>query len=70
MEGGKVEGEGDVMQRVLIPNWTSVEFEGFVKRLGDLVDELGVEKGGWVWRECEAAWRQVVWVEGEFWPEC
>ncbi|GIZ43066.1 hypothetical protein CKM354_000630800 [Cercospora kikuchii] len=69
-EGGKVEGEGDVMQRVLIPNWTSGEFEGFVRRLEDLVDEWGVEEGGWVWRECEAVWRQVVWVEGEFWPEC
>ncbi|CAK1364177.1 unnamed protein product [Cercospora beticola] len=69
-ENGKRDGEGDVMQRVLIPNWTSVEFEGFVRRLGDLVDEWGVEEGGWVWRECEAVWRQVIWVEGEFWPEC
>ena len=71
-EGGK--GEGDVMQRVLIPNWTSPEFEAFVRRLGGLVNKLcnewGVEEGGFVWKECENAWKQVVWCEGEFWPEC
>lgn len=73
----KSEGDGeggDVMQRILIPNWTSPEFEAFVRRLGGLVNKLcnewGVEEGGYVWKECENAWRQVVWCEGEFWPEC
>ena len=64
---------GDVMQRVFIPNWSSDEFETFVRRIGGLVDEMcaqdGVEEGGWVWRECEAAWRQVIWIEHEFWPK-
>ncbi|USW54348.1 Putative thiaminase-2/PQQC, hem oxygenase-like, multi-helical [Septoria linicola] len=68
------EGEADVMQKTFIPNWTSPEFEAFVRRLGGLVNKMcnewGVEEGGWVWKECEAAWKQVVWVEGEFWPEC
>lgn len=63
----------DVMQRVFILNWTSPEFEAFVRRLGGLVNKMclewGVEEGGWIWKECEAAWRQVVWVEGEFWPD-
>lgn len=67
-------GDGDVMQKVLIPNWTSPEFEAFVRRLGGLVNTLcnewGVEEGGFVWKECEAAWKQVIWVEGEFWPAC
>ncbi|SMR52341.1 unnamed protein product [Zymoseptoria tritici ST99CH_3D1] len=66
-------GEGDagqdVMARVFIPNWSSEEFEGFVGRLRGLVDEVGVEEGGWVWRECERAWRQVVWIESIFWPD-
>lgn len=66
------EQEGDVMQRVFIPNWTSEEFEGFVRKLGFLVDELakemGLKEGDEVWRECERAWRQVLWCEAEFWP--
>lgn len=30
--------------------------------------EWGVEEDSWVWKECEAAFRQVLWVEAEFWP--
>ncbi|EME79553.1 uncharacterized protein MYCFIDRAFT_120763, partial [Pseudocercospora fijiensis CIRAD86] len=69
----KVGKEADVMQRVFIPNWSSREFETFVRKLGGLVNEMatkcGVEERGWVWKECEAAWRQVIWVEKEFWPD-
>ncbi|KAK4499556.1 hypothetical protein PRZ48_010073 [Zasmidium cellare] len=62
----------DVMQRVFVPNWSSPEFEAFVRRLGGLVNKMaiewGVEEDGWVWKECEAAFRQVLWVEADFWP--
>jgi thiaminase len=68
-EGGVGEREKDVMRRVFIPNWSSEEFEGFVNRLRGLVDEIEIEEGSWLWKECEKAWRQVVWVEGMFWPD-
>lgn len=63
--------ERDVMQRTFIPNWSSAEFEAFVRRIGGLVNRFGgfYEEGGWEWRECEIVWRQVVWCEREFWPK-
>ena len=71
-EGG--EGEevpGDVMQRTFIPNWSSPEFEAFVRRIGGLVNRFGgyYDKDSWEWGECERAWRQVLWAEREFWPK-
>ncbi|KAF2484847.1 hypothetical protein BDY17DRAFT_92299 [Neohortaea acidophila] len=65
------DGEGDVMQRTFIPAWSSGEFEGFVERIRGVVDEFGeqMERDGREWRECEAAWRQVLWAEREFWPD-
>ncbi|CAK4031323.1 Hypothetical predicted protein [Lecanosticta acicola] len=74
-EGGEGarSGTAGVMQRVFIPNWSSREFEAFVRKLRGLVNRMGnlwgVEEGDWVWRECEMAWRQVLWCEEEFWPE-
>ncbi|KAF7198577.1 hypothetical protein HII31_00316 [Pseudocercospora fuligena] len=63
----------DVVQRVFIPNWSSAEFEAFVTNLGGLANKMatewGVEEGGRVWKECEAAWKQVIWVKREFWPD-
>ncbi|KAK6435504.1 hypothetical protein LTR95_008303 [Oleoguttula sp. CCFEE 5521] len=63
--------EKDVMQRVFIPNWSSGEFEAFVRRVGGLVNKFGVglEEGGWEWEECEEVWRQVLWAEKAFWPD-
>lgn len=63
--------KGDVLQKTLIPNWTSVEFEGFVEQIGRLVDELAreVAEGGREWGKCEEAWRQVLWAEERFWPD-
>lgn len=64
------EGAGDVMQRTFIPNWSSAEFEAFVRRIGGLVNRFGgyYDKESWEWGECERAWRQVLWAEREFWP--
>ena len=57
------------MRDVFIPNWSSDEFEGFVKALADLVDEMGRVVGEQEVRECEEAWEMVVWAEKGFWPD-
>lgn len=62
-------GEEDVMAKVFIPNWSSEEFAAFVKVLAGLVDELGEDVGEDERRECEDAWRVVLEVEKEFWPD-
>ena len=71
MDQGVKAKDKDVMQRVFIPNWSSPEFEAFVRRLGALVNKMGAlwDEEGWEWRECETAWRQVLWAEKEFWPK-
>lgn len=72
MDQGLKPKEKDVMQRTFIPNWSSPEFEAFVRRIGNLVNKFGnerIEQDGWEWQECELAWRQVLWAEKEFWPE-
>lgn len=61
----------DVMQKTLIPNWTSDEFGAFVDQIGHLVDELAQEHGkpgSREWLKCEEAWTQVLWAEERFWP--
>ncbi|EMC93205.1 hypothetical protein BAUCODRAFT_232309 [Baudoinia panamericana UAMH 10762] len=81
MDPGVSDGEKDVMQRVFIPNWSSREFEAFVRKLGGLINMFGLacegereerEEDGevsWQWRECERAWGQVLWAETHFWPD-
>jgi thiaminase len=63
MDQGLKASEKDVMQRTFIPNWSSAEFEAFVRRIGGLVNKFGgfYEEGSWEWRECEAVWGQVLW---------
>lgn len=66
-------GEGGVMTRVFIPNWTSKDFKGFVDKLESLVNGLVKEEdfdgGDPEWQRCIEVWRQVLWVEERFWPE-
>ena len=74
MREGLREEEMDVMQRTFIPVWSSEEFEGFVERIRGVVDDFGEvagdgDPGSWEWKECEVAWRQVLWAEREFWPD-
>ena len=57
------------MREVFIPNWSSDGFEGFVKRLGDLVDDMGRTAAEEEVRECEEVWEMVVWAEKRFWPD-
>lgn len=68
------DADGGALRRWLIPNWTSAEFEQFVKRIGDVVDELaglvkGAEEGENLRGKCLEWWRQVLWLEESFWPE-
>ena len=71
MDQGVPAKQKDVMQRVFIPNWSSAEFEAFVRKIGALVNKFGatVEEDGEEWAECEVAFRQVLWAEKEFWPK-
>lgn len=63
MDQGMKVKEKDVMQRTFIPNWSSAEFEAFVRRIGGMVNKFGgyIEEGGYEWKECETAFRQVMW---------
>ena len=63
--------KGDTMREVLIPNWSSDEFEDFVTRIGGLLDELAAQEGVTKadLRKYEDVWNQVLWAEANFWPE-
>lgn len=61
--------EAGVLRRVLIPNWTSSEFEAFVDDIEKLLNELAIEEEGRGLGECEAVWKQVLWAERQFWPD-
>ncbi|WPG99877.1 Hypothetical protein R9X50_00269700 [Acrodontium crateriforme] len=71
MDFGLKARDKDVMQRVFIPNWSSGEFEAFVRRIGAVLNKFGsaLDEGGEEWIECEAAYRQVLWAEKAFWPK-
>ena len=70
---GSADADGGAMRTRFIPNWSSKEFEGFVRRIGDVVDELhgrvkGAEEGELMRGRCLEWWRQVIWLEERFWP--
>jgi thiaminase len=71
MDHGLKPKDKDVMQRVFIPNWSSPEFEAFVRRIGGVVNKFGqtYEEDSWEWQECEIAFKQVLWAEEQFWPK-
>ena len=71
VDKGRPAKEKDVMQRTFIPNWSSAEFEAFVRRIGGMVNKFGgyYEADGFEWKECETVFRQVLWAEREFWPK-
>ena len=43
-----------------------------LRRIGGLANKYGatIEEGAWEWGECEEVWRQVLWAEKNFWPDC
>ena len=69
----KRDADGGALREKFIDNWSSVEFEGFVNKIGEVVDEMsglikGVEEGEIMRGRCLEWWRQIVWLEGNFWP--
>lgn len=65
--------DGGALKAKFIPNWSSTEFEGFVDRIGDVLDSMaeqtkGAEESEELRRRCLEWWRQVVWLEERFWP--
>jgi thiaminase len=68
-----VDADGGALREKFIPNWSSKEFEEFVNRIGDVLDEMvgkmkGVEETEVLRARCLEWWRQVVWLEERFWP--
>lgn len=66
--------DGGALRRKFIPNWSSPEFEKYVSRLGDVADELGERiKGAEAIEktkgQCLGWWRQILWLEEQFWPD-
>jgi thiaminase len=69
----KKDADGGALRERFIGNWSSVEFEGFVDRIGDVVDEMaghikGAEELEIMRGRCLEWWRQIVWLEENFWP--
>ncbi|KAI9371880.1 hypothetical protein BJX61DRAFT_534400 [Aspergillus egyptiacus] len=67
-QGG--DADGGALREKFIPNWASEEFEKFVGRIGEVLDEAAEGSGGAeLVAKCERWWRQVVWLEERFWPD-
>lgn len=72
--GAERDLDGGALRRKFIPNWSSPEFEKFVIRLGEVVDELaGCVKGADVIEktrsQCIGWYRHILWLEEQFWPD-
>ena len=74
--GVEEDADGGALRKHFIPNWTSAEFEAFVARIGNVVDEMaglvlvdGREGREDVLGRCALWWRQVLYLEGRFWPD-
>lgn len=72
--GAERDLDGGALRRKFIPNWSSPEFEKFVIRLGEVVDELaGCIKGADVIEktrsQCIGWYRHILWLEEQFWPD-
>lgn len=70
---GESDADGGALRHQFIPNWTSKEFEEFVRSIGGVVDEMasltkGAEEGELMRGRCLELWRQVLWLEERFWP--
>ncbi|KAL2014804.1 hypothetical protein VTN00DRAFT_2329 [Thermoascus crustaceus] len=69
----KEDADGGALRLKFIPNWTCCEFEDFVVKLRDVVDEMGgrikgAEEGERERGKCLGWWKQVLWAEERFWP--
>ncbi|KAJ5582366.1 hypothetical protein N7535_000986 [Penicillium sp. DV-2018c] len=69
----KNDADGGALREKFIGNWSSVEFEEFVNRIGDVLDSMseqikGSEESELMRVRCLEWWRQIVWLEENFWP--
>ncbi|KAJ5293826.1 hypothetical protein PENANT_c002G09148 [Penicillium antarcticum] len=67
------DADGGALRGQFIRNWSSVEFEGFVDSIGDVVDEMagqlkGAEESETMRGRCLEWWKQILWLEERFWP--
>ena len=72
--GGVADADSGALRQKFIPNWSSSDFEAFVNRIGEVVDEMaiqikGAEEAEKMREHCLDWWRQVVWLEEKFWPD-
>ncbi|KAL2000862.1 hypothetical protein VTN02DRAFT_2550 [Thermoascus thermophilus] len=68
------DADGGALRLRFIPNWTCREFEDFVAKLREVVDEMGgrikgAEEGERERGKCLGWWKQVLWAEERFWPD-
>ncbi|KAK5050789.1 hypothetical protein LTR84_003348 [Exophiala bonariae] len=63
--------DGGALRNEFIPNWTSPEFEAFVREIADITDELASREDGFVRKldVYKAVWRHILDVESRFWPK-
>lgn len=72
--GAERDLDGGALRRKFIPHWSSPNFESFVTRLGEVVDDLGgcvkgadaIEKAR---SQCIGWFRHVLWLDERFWPD-
>ncbi|KEF51373.1 uncharacterized protein A1O9_12522 [Exophiala aquamarina CBS 119918] len=62
--------DGGALRHEFIPNWTSPEFEAFVREIAEVTDELAAREDAVVRRldVYKAVWRHILDVETRFWP--
>lgn len=65
--------DGGALRRKFIPNWSNAEFEKYVNTLAEVIDEVagslkGAEAIEKTKADCLGWWRQILWLEEQFWP--
>lgn len=68
------DADGGALRGQFIDNWSSAEFEAFVTKIGNVLDEMagqikGAEEAEVMRTRCLEWWRQIVWLEERFWPD-
>ncbi|KAI1621606.1 hypothetical protein EDD37DRAFT_124930 [Exophiala viscosa] len=63
--------DGGALREAFIPNWTSSEFQSFVKQIAELTDVLAEQEAvaGRDLKPFEWVWLHVLDIERRFWPE-
>lgn len=64
------DADSGALRNEFIPNWSSKEFDDFVRNIADITDELAQREGAF--RKIEtfkALWLHVLEIEKGFWPD-